>query len=133
MGTEKPNEFKAPAITQRAREPGKCWRCGDNWFHGHKCKQAPAINLLVGEEVEEPPPEQEILDENGPSDQGAAEEQCMKISLQAMQADSVNTLSISVNIGGKIAIALVDSGSNSTFMSLQFVLQTSCNIFKDKS
>lgn len=55
---DKPNEFKAPAITQRAKEPDKCWRCGDTWFHGHKCKQAPAINLLAGEELEENPPEQ---------------------------------------------------------------------------
>lgn len=29
-------EFKQPAVIQKAREPGKCWRCGDVWFHGHK-------------------------------------------------------------------------------------------------
>lgn len=57
----------------------------------------------------------------------------MRISLQAMQADSVNTISIAVTIGGKQAIALVDSGSNSTFMSLQFALQTSCTILKDRN
>lgn len=57
----------------------------------------------------------------------------MTIPLQAIQADSVNTLSILVIVGGKQAIALVNSGSNSTFMSLQFALQTTCTIVKDRS
>ena len=38
-----------------------------------------------------------------------------------------------VSVGGKQAIALVDSGSNSTFMILKFALQTSCTIIKDQS
>ena len=55
----------------------------------------------------------------------------MTISAQAMRSDNSNTISILVNIGGKQGIALVDSGSNSTFISLQFALQTSCTILKD--
>ena len=34
---------------QKIRKLGECWRCGDNWFHGHKCKQALVINVLTGE------------------------------------------------------------------------------------
>lgn len=52
----------------------------------------------------------------------------MRISLQALETGSVNSISILVAIGGKQATALVDSGSNATFMSLQFPLQTDCNI-----
>lgn len=38
-----------------------------------------------------------------------------------------------ITVGGKQAMALIDSGSNSTFMNLQFALQTSCTIVKDKT
>ena len=48
-----------------------------------------------------------------------------------MQSDNVNTISILVQIAGKQGIALVDSGSNSTFISLKFALTTSCTILKD--
>lgn len=57
----------------------------------------------------------------------------MRISAQAMDPDSVNTISILIQVGGKQAVALVDSGSNSTFMNLSFALKTSCTILKDKS
>ena len=61
------------------------------------------------------------------------DEQCTKISLLALQTDSVNTTSILVCIAGKQAIALVDLGSNSTFMSLKFAIQTSCAIVNYKT
>ena len=47
--------------------------------------------------------------------------------------DSVNTISMMIHVGGKQAVALVDSGSNSTFMNLQFALKTNLTILKDKS
>jgi hypothetical protein len=57
----------------------------------------------------------------------------MRISAQAMDPDSVNTISILIQVGGKQVVALVDSGSNSTFINLQFALKTSCTILMDKS
>ena len=74
--------------------------------------------MLIGDQPEENIMEQEEIEESDQEVQNNGEEQCMKISLQAMQADSVNTISILVHIEGKQDIALVDSGSNSTFMSL---------------
>ncbi|XP_044448015.1 uncharacterized protein [Triticum aestivum] len=130
---EKPTEPKQVAVNQRAREPGKCWRCGDIWFHGHKCKLAPVLNVLIGEEPTEQPTEQEVLEETELEEQPQTEEKCMTISAQAMQSDNVNTISILVQIGGKQGIALVDSGSNSTFISLKFALSTNCTILKDTS
>uniref|UniRef100_A0A8R7VF59 Reverse transcriptase domain-containing protein n=1 Tax=Triticum urartu TaxID=4572 RepID=A0A8R7VF59_TRIUA len=130
---EKPTESKQVAVNQRAREPGKCWRCGDIWFHGHKCKLAPVLNVLTGEEPTEQPTKQEVLEETELEEQPETEEKCMTISAQAMQSDNVNTISILVQIGGKQGIALVDSGSNSTFISLKFALSTNCTILKDTS
>lgn len=125
---DKATDPKPIVVNQRAREPSKCWRCGDVWFHGHKCKLAPVLNVLTGEDPTEQPKEQEELEE-----QQQTEEHCMTISAQAMQSDNVNTISILVQIGGKQGIALVDSGSNSTFISLKFALTTSCTILKDTS
>uniref|UniRef100_A0A453T4P9 Retrotransposon gag domain-containing protein n=1 Tax=Aegilops tauschii subsp. strangulata TaxID=200361 RepID=A0A453T4P9_AEGTS len=129
--TEKVADPKPTIANQRAREPGKCWRCGNAWFHGHKCKLAPALNVLTGEEPTDQQREQEELEEQDIEEQPQTEEHCMTISAQAMQSDNVNTISILVQIGGKQGIALVDSGSNSTFISLKFALTTSCTILKD--
>lgn len=60
-------------------------------------------------------------------------DKCMQISLKAMEVDSVNAMSVLVSTEGKQAMALVDYGSNSTFMNLSFALKTSCTIIKDKS
>ena len=132
---DKGAEATQPMVIQRAREPGKCWRYGDSWFHGHKCKQAPVINLLTGEDPTELPTteEPEEMTEIDQPEQPNAEENCMQISLQAMNTARVSTLSVLVQIGGKQAVALVDSGSNSTFLNLTFTLTTNCTILKDKS
>ena len=129
--TEKTVDPKHTIVNQRAREPGKCWRCGDAWFHGHKCKLAPALNVLTGEEPTEQQKEPDELEEQDVAEQPQIEEHWMTISAQAMQSDNVNTISILVQIGGKQGIALVDSGSNSTFISLKFALTISCTILKD--
>ena len=133
MTVDKNTDGKGPPVNQRAREPGKCWRCGDVWFHGHKCKQAPVINLLTGEEPTDSSTEQEEITETEQAEQQPVDENCMHISLQAMSTSRVSTLSVLVNIGGKQAVALVDSGSNSTFMNLKFALTTSCSIVRDTS
>lgn len=57
----------------------------------------------------------------------------MTLFARAMQSDNVNTISLLVQIGGKQGIALVDSGSNSTFISLKFALSTNFIILKDTS
>jgi hypothetical protein len=126
---EKPLEGKQLPHLQKQKEANKCWRCGDNWFHGHKCKQQPVINLLTGEEMER---HQDIPEGNQETEEQATEEEnCMQISLQAMSAVPVNTISIILHIGGKQAVALIDTGSTSTFMNLQFALKTSCKILQD--
>jgi hypothetical protein len=90
--------------------------------------------VLAGEEpeqqemVEGDHMQQEQSDDTNPPQ----EHQCMHISLNALN-DNINSISILVNIGGKLARALVDTGSSSTFMDLQFALQTSCKILQDET
>ncbi|KAE8803182.1 hypothetical protein D1007_20953 [Hordeum vulgare] len=130
---EKPTEYKPAPANQRAREPGKCWRCGDAWFHGHKCKLAPVLNDLTGEDPNEQAKEHEEMKEQEEAEQPPQEELCMTLSSQAMKSDNANTISSPVQVGGKQGITLVDSGSNSTFISLKFALSTNCTILKDTS
>jgi hypothetical protein len=80
------------------------------------------------EMVEEDHMPQEQSDDTDPPQ----EHQCMHISLNALN-DNINSISILVNIGGKLARALVDTGSSSTFMDLQFALQTNCKILQDET
>lgn len=47
----KQTEFLRPNA-QRIRKVGECWRCGDKWMYGHKCKLIPNVHLLQ-QEVEE--------------------------------------------------------------------------------
>ncbi|KAE8814257.1 hypothetical protein D1007_08315 [Hordeum vulgare] len=94
---------------------------------------APALNVLVGEDPTEQAKYTEKVKEHEMEVQLQQEENCMTLSAQAMKSDDVNTISLLVQIGGKQGIALVDSGSNSTFISLKFSLSTNCTILKDTS
>ena len=31
----------------------ECWRCGDKWMHGHKCKLVTNVHMLQQELTEE--------------------------------------------------------------------------------
>lgn len=133
---DKPTETKHLGTIQRPQEAAKCWRCGDHWFQGHKCKQAPAINLLTGEEPasndtpqeDDTEPEPEPLPEAQPQQVS----QFMHISQQAF-SDNVSSICIVLTIGGKQAVALIDTSSSSTFMNIHFALQTKCDIIQDDS
>ena len=37
---------------QKSRKVGECWRCGDKWFHGHKCTLVPNVHMSQ-QEMEE--------------------------------------------------------------------------------
>jgi hypothetical protein len=128
---DKQPEAKPSGQFQRAHDPHKCWRCGDQWVQGHKCKQAPVINLLVGEEPEQSP-DTCLHETKEETELEQPQQQCMHISINAL-SDSVSSIRILVQIGGKQAVALVDTGSSSTFMNLQFALQTNCEIIKADS
>lgn len=45
----------------KPRKVGECWRCGDKWVHGHKCKLIPNVHLLQTDSVEQETLEEEVL------------------------------------------------------------------------
>jgi hypothetical protein len=47
----------------RARKPGDCWRCGDKWFHGHKCSKIPALHAMQAEASDQTHEEEEVTAE----------------------------------------------------------------------
>lgn len=114
----------------------KCWFCKEVWFPGHQCKVKKALNALMleDEELEEKGEEEkevktrEMTQENGetsPDESGT--EELMYVSQNAMQGTTrPDTFSMIIQIHGKRAIGLVDSGSTSTFMDEEFALRNNC-------
>jgi hypothetical protein len=60
------------------------------------------------------------------------EQQLMHISSHAVSGTkSSDTITVTVCIGGKRGLALVDTGSTSTFIDVSFALKTSCQILNN--
>lgn len=116
----------------------KCWFCKEAWFPGHQCKVKKALNALMleDEELEEKGEEEkevktrEMTQENGEtSPDKSGTEELMYVSQNAMQGTTrPDTFSVIIQIHGKRAIGLVDSGSTSTFMDEEFALCNNCPI-----
>ena len=128
---------KALNAAQKPRVKGQCWRCGDlNWVPGHKCRQIPVLNFLAQaldqEQMQQEKQQLQMLQTQDTEEQGEGVEeqnnsQLMSISLQALgQEHNTNTPTVRVSIKGKQAIALIDSGSSTLFMDLNFAIKTSC-------
>jgi hypothetical protein len=115
----------------RARKPGDCWRCGDKWFHGHKCSKIPALHTMQAESSDQMHEEEEVTAEQ----QQQAEEhfhnsgQLMSISGQAIDSTTPPTTPcVLITIGGKRTVALLDSGSTSTFIDQAFAIKANCHL-----
>lgn len=122
----------------RYKEPGQCRYCGQRWFLGHKCAQYKTLNLLAAEEEVQTDWEEQLQNTDNPNDteqpatSPTEEEQLMLISMQAIKGKSIAaTFTLWVNIGGKRALALVDSGSTNTFIDMSFATKTNCTITKN--
>lgn len=124
----KQQDTEPSAHINRARPPGICWRCGAKWQPGHKCQKVPLINMLQGEAEEQDDtdenPTEEMEQEQKTED---VQQHIMQISCQAVSGmPSASTPKIYITIGGKLAVALVDSGSTNTFMHSRFSSTTNC-------
>ena len=123
------------SLIQQAREKGICYKCREPWFPGHKqvCKMSqksqiqalqeqagnPEIIYIVDAEevqsdVEEEPPDNTEL----------------KISMHAAtglpEDKKKQTFTLQVKIGNTVGLALVDSGSTTTFISPALAAQSGC-------
>lgn len=114
--------------THRIRKEEECWRCGDKWVHGHKCKLIPNVHL-VQQETEEP--QQNDTEEGVQQEQGETteqEEHAMFLSAYAMGHQlAVPTPTMVIHINVKRAIALLDSGSTSSFLNQDFAVKANCH------
>lgn len=104
--------------TQKIRKVGECWRCGDKWMHGHKCKLIPNINLLQQDSPEQIVIDNEKIEQQEQQENTKEGEQAMFISAHAIGHQlAVPTPTVIIYINGKRAVALLDSGSTSSFIN----------------
>uniref|UniRef100_A0A453IPF2 Ty3 transposon capsid-like protein domain-containing protein n=1 Tax=Aegilops tauschii subsp. strangulata TaxID=200361 RepID=A0A453IPF2_AEGTS len=119
-----------PQAAPATKKPGVCWRCNGPWAPGHKCKQAPAIHAITGEnEITNLSPGEEaqlaVLAAEGHLTETTAD--CMHISAQAVSGNpSSSTLAAHISIGGRQGVASTDTGSTNTFIDLKFALKVKC-------
>jgi hypothetical protein len=129
----KPPEGTIP--TGRNRKQNECWRCGGQWFQGHKCKIVPVLNYIAQTPEEETPmnmdfqQEQQGEMENSPHVNDTTDDKIMHISVQALGGPQhEDSPYVQISIGGKQTIALIDSGSNASFVDFSFATTLNCNL-----
>ncbi|XP_073355335.1 uncharacterized protein [Aegilops tauschii subsp. strangulata] len=112
---------------QKSRKAGECWRCGDKWFHAHKCTLVPNVHMLQ-QEMEESGPEETDPDQQEVVEEGTEQqEQAMFVCAHAMgQQLAVHSPTVIVHVNGKRAVALLDTGSSISFISEQFAIKSNC-------
>lgn len=124
---------KQPDTYQKIRKVGECWRCGDKWMHGHKCKLVPNVHLMQPETEEPMPQEMEEMNNQEPPETLSEGEQAMFISAFAMGHQmTVPTPTVVIHINGKRAVALLDSGSTSSFLNQDFAINANCQLLPVK-
>ena len=118
---------------QKIRKLGECWRCGDKWVHGHKCKLIPNVQAMQQEPEEQVTydiEEQRLEDQAEQVNDG---DQAMFLSAFAMgQQLAVPTPTVIIHINGKKAVALLDSGSTTSFINQDFAVKANCNMLPVK-
>jgi hypothetical protein len=128
-------DFRAKTVADRPKEKGKCWYCPENWTYGHKCTEVKnllhAIQLQghsdndeeehqeqIPESVTTPQPEQKEIPV-------LQKEKLMSISVAALGGNSSDEIiSLLIIIGGIQVVALIDSGSSSTFIDYEFAIKS---------
>ncbi|KAK1691914.1 hypothetical protein QYE76_008611 [Lolium multiflorum] len=126
------------AIIQEAREKKVCYKCREPWFPGHKrvCKmsQQAQVNALQVQATEK----EEIIyiheydDDDSDDPDDTAEP--MSVSMHALKGTKARkyTFTLYLTVGTEKAIALVDSGSTTTFMTPELAMKAQCNLTPTK-
>lgn len=118
---------------QKIRKVGECWRCGDKWMHGHKCKLVPNIHLLQQDDADQIVIDNEEIEQHEQPENTEEGEQAMFISTHALGHQlAVPTPTVIICINGKRAVALLDSGSTSSFINQDFAIKANCQLLPVK-
>uniref|UniRef100_A0A453NRI9 Reverse transcriptase n=1 Tax=Aegilops tauschii subsp. strangulata TaxID=200361 RepID=A0A453NRI9_AEGTS len=102
-------------------------------MHGHKCKLIPDIHLLQQDNPEQIVIDQEEIQQQEQQENTEEEEQAMFISAHAIGHQlAVPTPTAIIYINGKRAVALLDSGSTSSFINQDFAVKANCQLLPVK-
>jgi hypothetical protein len=131
---EAKEKLPAQTITE-LRAAGKCFKCRDPWVPGHgkicKAKQVYSVILVEDEDGKEEVAVIEDCDASTDPDTEAFQDiKTCKISVSAFSGTptTANTFTLRLHIGSRVAVALVDSGSDVSFISSSFAIKSQCLI-----
>lgn len=133
-----PVSTPAATVIQQAREKGICYKCKEPWFLGHKqvCKMSQKAQIQALQELNSDKPEVIYIidaeEEMSETEEELDDKQQLKISMHAAsglpEESTKHTFTLQVKVGQTMGLALVDSGSTTTFMSPQAAQQAGCTI-----
>ncbi|RLN10016.1 retrotransposon protein, putative, unclassified [Panicum miliaceum] len=130
----KEKDTTGPSIAE-LRAAGKCFKCREPWVPGHtkvcKGKQLYSVILVQNAEGQE---EVAVVEDAEQSDDAEFHDAeaipTLNISMHALTGipSMASTFALKLRIGTSIAVALVDSGSDESFMNAKFAVNSNCKI-----
>ena len=110
------------------RKAGECWRCGDKWIPGHKCKLVPNVHLMQQEEVEQDTMAEESMEQEQ-EEMVEEGEQVMFMSAHALGHQlALPSPTVMLYINWYCFVALLDSGCTTSFINEYFVVKANCQL-----
>ncbi|CAN6347636.1 unnamed protein product [Urochloa humidicola] len=131
----KPDKETTDPTIAELRAAGKCFKCREAWVPGHakvcKGKQVFSVILVQNAQGYE---EVAVIEDSSESEEAefhdAQPMPTVNISMHALTGSVVNsnTFTLKLKIGKRTATALVDSGSDVSFINTKFALKPSCKV-----
>jgi hypothetical protein len=133
---DKKPEVKVPSAPSLAelRATGKCFKCREPWVPGHtkvcKGKQLYSVILMENDEGQEVA----VIEDSAETDAKVIEDvpqiPVMQVSIHAVNetSHSTNTFVLKLQLGKHWATALVDIGSDASFVSAKFAVKANLKI-----
>lgn len=126
--TDKQEKAATEPTIQELREQGKCFKWKEPWVAGHYkvCKGKKSFSLLVVNK-EDGCETYQVIDEDSEEE---SMEPTLKVSMHAMQGlpPVAHTFTLIAQIGDTMATALIDSGSDVSFINSKYAIKAKCKI-----
>lgn len=114
---------------------GKCFKCREPWIPGHHkvCKGKQLYSVILVENAEGKEEVAVVEDGNSSEEVEFHDAQPMptiQISMHALHGlpSHANTFTLRLKIGNYVATALVDTGSDASFINSKFAIKSKCGI-----
>ncbi|KOM40684.1 hypothetical protein LR48_Vigan04g088200 [Vigna angularis] len=108
----------------KRREEGRCFRCGGQFGPGHRCPESSLRVLILGEDEEEDPGENE------------AEVEHKRLDLSFLSAGGLTqprTIKLQGSLGDRVVLIMVDSGTSHNFISKALVEELQLEVDKGQT